>query len=229
MVPQRDRKLYGIVKSGREVSACRGERLYGAGEPADELFVVRSGYVRLTLPEDGDRRPRTVAVAGPDELFGVDAVLSSTRRVFTATAGEDVTAVGVPGPRTLRAIRNTTWTLSLLVRSLHRDLARARWSGPGSGGPTTDRRLADLLAELAGRLGVPGEGGVRIPHWFTHQELADLIGGHRSTVTTRINEWIYAGLLEEDDHALVVRDPDGLHAAGSGREGWLGSVDPSSP
>ena len=44
--------------------------------------------------------------------------------------------------------------------------------------------------EVVDRLGEPDGKGMRLPHWFTHRELADLAVAHRSTVTTCLNDWI---------------------------------------
>lgn len=227
LVPQRDRKLNRLVQEGPVRAYARGEEIYGAGADADALYLVRRGHVALRLPPGAPDGGRIVAVAGPRELFGTEALEASATRLLGARAGEETEVVVLPGSRTLRAIRTTTHTLPLLVRAAGRDLARARWSGPGAAGPSTSARLADLLLELSRRMGRPSEAAgkgtrtIRIPHWFTHQELADLVGGHRSTVTTLLNDWIYEGVLEDDDHALVVLRPGALEARGSGREGWI--------
>jgi DNA-binding transcriptional MocR family regulator len=53
-----------------------------------------------------------------------------------------------------------------------------------------------VILDLVERLGEPEGEGFRLPHWFTHQELADLAGAHRSTVTTALNDWIWRGVLD---------------------------------
>jgi len=231
VVPKRDRNLNRVIRNGRETSYVREQIVYDVGEDADDLYLVRDGHARLTLPGRGGEPARTVLVAGPGEIFGLEALEPDAVRLLGARAGEPSTLVALPGARTLRAIRTTTWTLPLLLSAANRDLARALWAGPGARGPSTPRRLADLLLELARRLGEPveeGGGAIRIPHWLTHQELADLVGAHRSTVTTRINDWIYQDLLDSDGRALVVRRPDELERRGSGRAAWLSGVDPDS-
>ena len=62
---------------------------------------------------------------------------------------------------------------------------------------------------------------MRIPHWFTHAELADLVGAHRSTVTTQLNEWIYEGLLRDESGELLIARTDRLRKESSHREEWL--------
>lgn len=221
LVPQRDRKLNRIFADGDATSLSRGCVLFEVGEPADRLWLVREGHVRLVLPCGGNGEGRTVAVAGPSELFGVEALVPETRRPYTVVAGEPTLLSGAAGGTALRGVRGTVHTLPRLLAAAEDDLLRARWSPPGAGGPSTAQRLADLLLELAARFGEENGKGVRIPHWFTHGVLGDLAGAHRSTVTTVLNDWIYEGVLEEGSEALVIARTTELEARSSGREGWM--------
>lgn len=222
LVPQRDRKLNGLLKKGDELTASRGHALYEIGDPAQSLMLVREGHVRLTLPQNGGARTeRTVAVVGPWEIFGEESLVEGSRRPYAARAGEKLRIHSIDGAEAYKAIRGTRRTLPLLLKASSVDLLRARWPAPGSSGPTTAQRLADLLLELGCRFGEPDEEGVRIPHWFTHAELADLVGAHRSTVTTQLNEWIYEGLLRDESGELLIARTDCLRKESSHREEWL--------
>lgn len=224
LVPQRDHKLHSLLQNADDVVAPRGRSLFEMGEPARALFLVREGHVRLTLPQGDRSGERTVAVAGPWEIFGEEALVSGSLRSYGARAGERVRIQAVDGEEAYRAIRTTGHILPLLLKAASTDLLRARWPAPGASGPTTAQRLADLLLELVCRFGQQDgdcEEEVRIPHWFTHAELADLVGAHRSTVTTQLNEWIYEGLLQEASGELVVARRNGLRERSSRREDWL--------
>lgn len=221
LVPQRDRKLNGLLKDGDEVTVSRGDSLWEMGDPARTVLLVREGHVRLTLPRNGGSEERTVAVAGPWEVFGEEALVEGSLRPYSAWAGEKLRCRAIDGGEAYRAICGTQRTLPLLLRAASLDLLRARWPAPGSSGPTTGERLADLLLELVCRFGKSAEGGTRIPHWFTHAELADLVGAHRSTITTQLNDWIYEGVLRDESGELVVVRTDSLRERSSSREDWL--------
>jgi CRP-like cAMP-binding protein len=82
-------------------------------------------------------------------------------------------------------------------------------------GASARARIADVILDLSRRLGEDEGRRIRIPHWFTHQELADLSNVHRSTVTTTLNEWIYEGVLKEGQKSLIVAKIGALRKAGS--------------
>lgn len=211
MKPRRDRKLNRLVKEADEERLGRGEVLYRAGEPARHVYLVREGHLRLTLP--GGERERTVSVVGPSELAGEEALLSGSVRRYGAVAGEIAVVRALDGARVFKALRSTTRTYQALLRAGQEDLHRARLRAAG-GGPPTRERLADLIRELAARFGEERGRRLHIPHWFTHQELADLVGGHRSTVTTALNDWIYEGILKGGSELVVLKRKK-LEQAGS--------------
>lgn len=66
-----------------------GERIFEAGEPATEAYIIESGRVaiRLSLPEG----PKDIAVLGREALFGEMALLGDGFRAASAVAVEDTT------------------------------------------------------------------------------------------------------------------------------------------
>lgn len=217
IIPRRDRKLNRLVKGGEVRELKRGEKVFDVGDPARQVWMVRDGHVRLWQATDRNKRARTVEVVGPREFFGLEAVFagSGVRRHYGATAGQATRAVILPGDGVARAFRTGERTFTHAFRAAHDDLALARWSSAGRGGPSTAERLADVLLNLAHRFGTEEGTGLRLGVRLTHQELADLAGAHRSTVTTLLNDWIYRHILKEGPDGLLVR-PHRLEKRSSG-------------
>lgn len=207
--PVRDRKLYRLIKAAPERVVRKGEPIFGEGEPAVGVYVVRRGHVCLRLGTG--ERGRTAAVAGPSELFGDEAMVPGSLRRYAAIAGERSALVALDGPTVRGVLRTSQHTLTAYVEVKECDLEVLRRAATGSPGATAVERLAGVVLDLLGRLGEPEGKGLRLPHWFTHRELADLAGAHRSTVTTCLNDWIWRGVLETRGRSLLV-PPQGMDA-----------------
>ena len=138
---------------------------------------------------------------------------TSPRR-YTAVAGSACVVLPLSGVGVFKALRGSPKTLGTFLSSYDRDLAVARRIA-GSSGSSSKARIADVLLDLADRLGDDDGRRIRLEHWFTHQELADLAGAHRSTVTTALNDWIYEGVLRQRPRALIIAKPGALRKAGS--------------
>ena len=215
LVPSRDRKLHGAFQAADARALVRGTYLFRVGEPATEAFLVTDGQIQLRVPRRRSRPARTVAVVGPGELCGTAALERDGRYRYGARAGRQATVRALPASRFRSALSGTRWTLGLLFAAANADLAMARSLIGGPSGHRTSGRLSHVLLDLGRRFGTPGiddPRAVLLPRWFTHQDLADLAGAHRSTVTTQVNEWIYEDVLREAPEGLVL-DVDALSRA----------------
>ena len=214
VIPRRDRKLNRLIKAAIPRVYRKGQAIFSRDEQADEVFLVQEGHVRLTLSRTGEETERTVAVVGPWEMFGEEAVTTDVPRRYAAVAGSPCVVLALSGVGVFRALRGSPKTLGTILSTYDRDLREARRIA-GSSGSSSRARIADVLLDLAYRLGDDDGRRIRLEHWFTHQELADLAGAHRSTVTTAINDWIYDGVLRQRPRSLIVAKPGTLRSAGS--------------
>ena len=214
VIPRRDRKLNALIKAATPTAYRKGRVIYRQGEPSDLVLLVRDGHVRLTLPKTGSDGGRIVGIAGPRELLGIEAVTLDIPRRYTAIAGSACTVIPLNGAAVFKALRASPMTLSQFLCSSDNDLAEARLISLSSGF-SSKARIADVLLDLAYRFGVDDGRRIRLDHWFTHQELADLAGAHRSTVTTVINDWIYDGMLKQPPRGLIINKPGALRKAGT--------------
>ncbi len=220
LVPARDRTIHRLVRAASPRALSKGTVLYRAGDPAQEVYLVTRGFVRLSLPAmRRGRGERTVSVALPWEMFGDDAFTRGHRR-YSAVAGSACTVLPLPQDRVLRALKSAKLSLEAYLDGMERELHRLRHAAGGSQRPTAAQRLADVLLDLAQRCGERAGRGVELGVRPTHQVLADLAGAHRATVTTLLNDWIYDGVLGTGaGGALQIRRPHdlwvlaGLHPA----------------
>lgn len=104
--------LLAIVGDSFNLHWPAGARVFERGSPADGLFIVLTGAVRI-LAEDGAE----VARLGPGQYFGELALLLGTPHRYDAVAAEDAELMVVPkerfdellaeNPRLAEAVRET--------------------------------------------------------------------------------------------------------------------------
>ena len=83
------RHLLGLAEVAREIEIAKGETLYEEDDPADALYMVVEGRVRLST---GDR---TTSEVGPGEAFGTWALVDDSRRGHRAQCTEDGLALAL--------------------------------------------------------------------------------------------------------------------------------------
>ena len=87
-----------LAACAREVGLRAGQSVFRVGDDGDELFLVRSGRVRVTLPLEG-QAGHHLATFGPGEFFGEVAFLDKGRRTADAAAREDAQLYAVSRAR----------------------------------------------------------------------------------------------------------------------------------
>jgi len=83
------RHLLGLATVTREIEISAGETLYGEDDPADALYLVVEGRVRLSTGG------RTTSEVGPGEAFGTWALVDDSRRGHRAECVEDGLALAL--------------------------------------------------------------------------------------------------------------------------------------
>jgi hypothetical protein len=120
-----------------------------------------------------------------------------------------VRAATVPGDRVLGGVRRGRWTLPLALEALDDEPRRTASVRAAGGGAAV--ALASVLRHAAGAVGtLCADGSVRLPPCIPHRVWAAWSGLHRSTVTTQLNEWIFADRVSQTGRALILPRRGGL-------------------
>jgi CRP/FNR family cyclic AMP-dependent transcriptional regulator len=177
-----------------EIAVRAGGVVVRQGEPAPPMRVVTHGaFVVEVLRHDGRRLVLDVlgpgdGVGGPGD--GIDT--DDEGRLAQAT-------VRALRPGRLRAIEPGE-AVSLLVRRAER-AARLAADLAWFDVPT---RLSSRLQVLAGRFGHPVPGGVAIGLRLTHEDLADLCGTTRESVTRAMRQLASQDRVEVPKRGRIV-------------------------
>ena len=89
-----------------------GGVIFREGEQADELFVIKSGYVRIQVGN------RTMADLTADNIFGEMALIDSEPRSATAVAITDVELVPISEKQFLFLVSQTPYFALKVMRIL---------------------------------------------------------------------------------------------------------------
>lgn len=190
---------------GNMATYRKNATIYELGQEGSSLYLVVQGRVRLR-DRDQAGQAITVGFAAAGEAFGLEPLTGARTRALSATAAEKSEVLALQGVRLREVLlRDPALSLQLLQHLAARE-EHAAERIKMLAFLDVPSRLAGTLLWLADGYGVSVEGGTEIPHWFTHQELADLIGSTRETVTTVLAEFRRAGLLTSRDHHFVILD-----------------------
>jgi CRP-like cAMP-binding protein len=188
----------------------RGEALFREGDPGEELHVVVDGKVKITRTSS-DGRENAIAILGPGDLLGELAIFDSQERGATATAVNDTSLASLSRSGFHAWLAEQPSVALELLRALAVRLRQTNEAMADLVFTDVPGRIAKTLLGLGERFGSPsGDGGVRVAHDLTQEELAQLVGASRETVNKALSDFAARGWIRLDGRAVVLLDTDRL-------------------
>jgi len=185
-----------------------GQVLYEADRDASSLYVVNFGVLKAVVPTSLGRQ-RIADLYGSGDVLGLSA-LDGGRHAESVVAVHDACLT----PIDPRQAMNDRGLRDYVVRSLVRQLRRSREMLDEAEMPVGARvtRAFLRLARQFGQRSDDAEGGVKLPLALTHEDLADLTGSSRVTITRILGELRNEGALE-GTRGVYVANLEGLERA----------------
>jgi CRP-like cAMP-binding protein len=190
----------------------RKSPIYLPGDHAKDVLLLAAGRAKIcSLTDDGKQ-----AIFGfiePGELFGELAVVGPGERENYAEAVEKSTIIMIPSSVLLELMEELpglsigiTKLIGLRRRRIERRLKNLLFR-------SNRQRITHLLLELVEQYGTRTADGVLIRIKLSHQDLADIIGSTRETVTVVLGNLQKEGYVVIGRRKIVVVDLERLAAS----------------
>lgn len=178
----------------------KGEVLLAQGGPADSVFYVREGKVKVAvLSEQG--KEAVVAILAAGDFFGEGCLGGQSVRMASVVAMTDGVAARMEKAAVIRLMHDNQefselFTTHLLARNIRveADLVDQLFN-------SSEKRLARLLLILA-NFGKEGKPEPIIPP-INQETLAEMIGTTRSRVSFFMNKFRQLGFIDYNGHVEV--------------------------
>lgn len=182
-----------------------GTLIYSPEERSEVLFLLKRGRVRLyRLSPDG--KALTTALVEPGSIFGEMALLGQGMQDSFAEALEDCTLYTLNRRDVQDLLLADARVARRLLEIVSRRLTAAEQKLEEFAFKNVPQRLASLLLRLAPHSAQEQPGPVTLPVRYTHQQLAELIGTYRETVTKVLNDFRQQGLIGVEKGHIQLRD-----------------------
>ena len=193
----------------RMVSYGKNEPVYIPGDPSDVVYLLKKGRVKVSkMSEDG--REATLAILGPGEIFGELEALQAVSRESMVQALEPVMVCEIRREDFERFLDQTPDVGGKVLKMIGGRLRRIESKVSDLVFKSAPARLARTLLELGQSMGISENGRTRLQTRLTHQNLANLIGTSRETVSSLMSQFAHHGLIAQDNRYILILDEDRL-------------------
>jgi CRP-like cAMP-binding protein len=185
----------------------KGAPLFAKGSPADVVFAVLSGVVKVHSTCLGSDRILT-ELAGPGDIVGYADFFEETgarSQLFEAEALTGCTVALFTRHHIAEVLKSLDGeTLLRLAEAINSLWSSVAYRYATFLGMSLRQRLEVVLNELALRFGVPDARGVLLTPELAQEELAEMIGSSRPMVSKLLMEMTEQGLLARDGRRRIL-------------------------
>ncbi|MCZ6878666.1 MAG: Crp/Fnr family transcriptional regulator [Acidobacteria bacterium] len=214
--------LNAVLSSCRDRIYTKGEIIFDQGDPADSLFILNRGCVRISVVSPQNREKilglYTAGILG-ENVLGPNQFFHAR-----ATAHEESWVSIISRDQFAILIQQRVPIAINYARILSQRLLEAQEDIKSHSFLDTEHRLGRLLLKVAERHGQPlfrNQAVVKLKIALSHEYLAQLVGGNRPHVSMIMSKFKSQGWIDYQGRKLLIHR--------EAMEGWLQAPDNGVP
>jgi len=206
-----DTLVTDLANSSVVLDFRRRRFVYRAGEPADCLYAIIHGRIKLCRIESETGREAVIDILPEGSLFGESALYSvAGQRANSAVAYENSRLLRIHVSDFKRGMAEDDTLHDYTFRLIGQRLEHAERRLADFALNAIPARLDRLLADFSDRYGVSEPEGVLIDIPLPHREIASIVGSTRESVTVRLNAMRREGTIEFVKRRILIKRPASL-------------------
>ncbi len=179
----------------------KSQTAYAQGDPADAIFYVRKGHLRVTVAS-AKGKEATLALVRAGEFLGENCMVSAhPLRLATATAMTECVLLRISKAEMVRVLHQEQELSEMFVSFLLARNARMQADLVDQLFNSSEKRLARILLLLA-QFGKESKPETVVPK-ISQEILAEMIGTTRSRVSFFLNRFRKLGFIEYNGEIRV--------------------------
>lgn len=188
----------GIIQSYKKNSVILSEEDSGSA-----LFVIADGKVKVSRSSN-DEKEVILAILNESDFFGEMSLLDGMARSATVTAIEDSKLFIIQRSEFLELLKKYPDVSIALLTELTKRLRSSSMKIKALSLKDAEGKVATVLLQLADDIGKIRQGIVEIDHLPFQQELANMAGTSRETISRTLHSFAKKGWIELDGSKLRI-------------------------
>ncbi len=197
--------LAKIEQIGSRKMYTKGDVILMEEEAGTALFVIVSGKVKVTR-SSGDGREVILTILSESDFFGEMAILDGLTRSATVTAIEESELFLIQRNDFLKLLYEHPEVSVALLQELTTRLRNADMKIKALSLKDAEGKVATVILQLADDIGKIKHGKVEIENLPLQQDLANMAGTSRETISRTLHSFAKKGLVEMEGSKLRILD-----------------------
>jgi CRP-like cAMP-binding protein len=198
-------ELAKIVRVGVRKKYKKGSIILLEEESGAALFVIISGKVKIVRTDD-DGREVILSILGENDFFGEMSILDGLARSASVVAITKTELFMIHRRDFLKLMHDFPAVAISLLKELTMRLRKADAQIKSLSLKDAAGRVANVILQLADDIGKIRKGRVEIDELPLQQDLANMAGTSRETISRMVHLFIKKGHLEMQGNKLIIND-----------------------
>lgn len=200
-----DNELENLHKVFKPRNYLKNSMIILEEEYGDLVFVVKTGTIKITRVND-EGKEVILALLGPGEIFGELAILDGEARSANALAQENCQLLAINKEDFLDILKHNFSISYSLMCELAKRLRKSDQQIEALSLSDAEHRIGVSLLNLAEDMGVIRKGKVTIQNLPFQQDIANMAGTSRETVSRVMKILENKDMISKEGHTLVIPD-----------------------
>ncbi len=178
-------------------------------ETGKYMYIVLSGKVKVAKTTLGGKES-ILAIHQAGDFFGEMALLDGMTSPATVSAMEDCKIISISVSDFHNHLMSNEKVVKQIIQVLCSRLRQVWAQIQALSYSTADARIRAVIHQLAVRHGIRDARGIIIDLKITHQELAEMVGTSRETVTRTLARLRKQGIIQLEQRRMILLNPHAL-------------------
>ena len=197
------KEVKALTREALRKKSTPGQALFLQGNPADEMFLIKGGRVKLSkVLEDGTELTLDIRKAG--DFVGENMFSEESQYPVSAYCLEDTLTCGFSRSQFEELVLQHPRVGLQIIKNLSERITWLTMRVGSLAVTNIEDRLYRVLTTVAREHGVASPQGRVIQFPLTHEDLSFLTGAHRVSVTRAMKALKQAGKIILEDKRLIL-------------------------
>jgi len=195
-----------LIRLGKKYTIQKDQYVFQAHNPGKSIYLLVGGHAKV-FHVSATGKEVILWFCLPGEVFGLAECLSGDQRKVYAQACSDTTVIAIPENEFNTFIASDAKIAKEVIELLSNRLRILSKTLLSVSTDDAESKVTHIINRLSSCYGILNDNELKIDFCITHQEIADMIGASRQTVTSTISRFKKQGLLFVDNHKIHLNLP----------------------
>lgn len=200
-----DDRINTLVKITNERFYKKGKIIITEGNKGNSIFIIKSGKVKI-YKTSLDGREIILDIKGEGSVFGEVTLFNNINYPATVQAIEDSYIYVIRNDDIESLIKSDSNIALEMIKILNKRLAQAQKKLKNIALNDTFVRVAQLIITLGEKYGESIEDGLVIELNLTREELANLVGTSRETISRALSQFGKEKAIEMKGRKIIIKN-----------------------